>query len=208
MKLLCLTLTVLFSAQIFAFEDLGVHGREYDIVESPLVASIKKEIAKLDPEDMKKQIASSVSSAYIADFRTPVCTVDNFAESKNFMHAPQDVLGVGGKKLLAKGERIDVNLPKGVVEDICFVDGSDFNTSLKEIELLREEQGCRVIALSNRNVKEYETEGFVAGRDIFPFSKVVWDRFNLECMPSVLHLESSSIDVYEYRSNYLEAKGL
>lgn len=194
-----LAFSLMLSSCLLAFEtlgekDLGTHGALYTIIESPLVASIKKELAKLDPEKMKKQIENSVSSIYTASYYASACIINKEEERENFMYAPQDVIDIDGSYLTRQGERIDVNLPKGIKEDICFIDGADFNQSVRDIKDA-EEVGCRLIAISNRDIREYKPLGYKPGKELFPFNVAVWRRFDLTCMPSILHLEGSKIKI-------------
>lgn len=178
-------------------QDLGVHGPLYPVAETPLSQMIDTWLKAYDPDAARAELITNLDGVYTASFDAPVCHANHDKRQKNIAYAPQDLKGIDGGWILRKGDAIAVNLPVGVEDSICFVDGSDLNASLHAVSVMQDEVGCHFIAVANRDLRDYYSHGFDQA-DVMPFNRVVWERFNMRCMPSVLQLEADHIDRYEF----------
>ncbi|PCI30934.1 MAG: hypothetical protein COB67_00320 [SAR324 cluster bacterium] len=197
MKILIVLMVLITS--IFAIKDLGVHGTLYKINESPLIATIKKEISELDIEKLKADLFKKAQAAFIRNHAFNECEEDDNSRYKNFIFAPQDVKNVDGSYLIKKGQRINVNLPIGVIDDICFVDGTDLNISLSNMTRLDNAVKCRIYSIANRDVRDYKDYGYDLNK-VVPFDITTWNLFNLDCAPTLLHLEKNYVDIYKFKA--------
>jgi len=179
-----------------AYYDFGVCGKEYEITEPDMYEIIMKGVeefnSKENIEKIKKEVKEIVSKKAIFISNKKYCS-DNYSSDwyNDYYEYPEDIYNPFGRIIHKKGE-LALTPPIPSEKNICFVDGKNKISLINQIKYLKKvtNNNC-IFSVSNSDVRKLWKD--FPGTDFYPGSKKIFQRFNVKCVPSILHMKESKI---------------
>lgn len=172
------------------YEDFGVHGREYKIMEENILHTIMKKAKNfsLDSKDIEKKVKDQVAEAATESTTLPLClkTVRN-PSITDYSTVREDIHNPLGRLIYKKGQKVRSMIKAGKRLDLCFIDSRNDIAGANQITNLSKENPTCIFLVANKDVRELRKK--FPKKEIFPTSISQEQRFEVPCYPTVVNME-------------------
>lgn len=199
-----LLITLLICVNVFAYKDFGTEGHLYEIKEKDIMKEIEKEVkdyqAKMNPDEMKRQIEREINKQAFYSSKLPLCEKDSTEKMPNYQYYQQDIINPAGRVIKKAGDSFIYRSPKQW--NVCFINAKNKIEMINQInyydKLVKEISGGNeecVYMISDRNVLELNKE--FEPRSFYPSTEAYEKRFGVKCYPAMIHIEDDMKYNYE-----------
>lgn len=181
---------------VFGYVDLGKSGVDYPILETNFLDDIKKGVEELDTEQMKRDFKVQLNIQATGEKNLGECYEEKTVKEFDYVELQEDIYTPMGRIYKEKGTKMTAYI--AVPLDICFVDGTNKESLVKQIEFFDKQVKKCIYMVSNRNILEVYNMYPERNREMFPSKKVYEERFNVKCNPTRVHLIHNDRIKYQY----------
>jgi len=178
------------------YYDFGVCGKEYNITEPDMYEIIMKGVQEYSSEEniakIKTEVRKIVAKKAVFISNKKYCSNNYSTEWYNdYYKYPENIYNPFGRIIHKKGElALTPSIPNE--KNLCFVDGKNKVNLKNQIAYFKKiTNGNCIFSVSNSDVRNLWRD--FPGTDFYPGSKKIFERFDIQCVPSILHMKGSKI---------------
>jgi hypothetical protein len=185
------------------FIDLGIDGPQYDIKETDFLKTMENGLNDINYTKIESDFKKSLDKQLHGENNLPVCKEDYQFKDKDYIVLKQDIYKPSGDVYKKKGEKIYTPIPKPL--NICFIDGTNSILIKNQMDYFDEltNHSC-IYHVSKTNIMDLYEKYPLRQRDIYPTKSGYEERFNVKCLPTLIHLNQN--DRYRIELNINQFK--
>ena len=194
MNKLLILFTFTCSIYIYAIEDLGEVGINYEIQELDLLVQMQKGIQDINRSQQVQALAQSIRKSKMSYSKLPLCKTDKTYTIKNEVHAQAPVINLDGSYRIKQGDPLIVN--NRISQNVCLADASTLNNAKMSAKFLANKT-CNKILVSGMDFELFKKNYFPKAQ-VFPFHTQLANVLHTQCLPSKITAYKKTLKIQEF----------